>query len=245
MRMAVNSNIQFSSLTRIRRGVRDPGIFLYAAAVLLIIAAFLGSRKLRTAFFWPSLLLAFTLFNPYLFPFLFLRWPELIEQYYSTFWAVPVTMILGASAVVVAWRFQKIWARTLVLLAAAALIAAGAVPSIRAYRHIVMPSNFMKSDPELVTLCDYIADYSEMDHPLVAFEREDFADEAAAYDPSIRISDLLYTPGAEESGEVGRTNGEQFIIISKQNKALAASVKQAGYRAVAHTPDSLVFVPRD
>ena len=231
-----------SFLYKTIQGYQEPGIIFYAALVLLIIAAIFGGRKVRCVFFWPVLILALTLFNPYLFPYLFVKWPSLIEQYYSGLWTIPTALIIGASAAVLAWRFRAVWAKFLVLFAAAALLIAGAVPAVNTYRHIVIPSNFMKADAELVTLCDYVAEKSESDHPKVAFEREDFALEAAAYDADLRISDLF---AGEEQDTLGQTNGEQFIIIRKENKELGKQLKSAGFRAVASTPDSLVFVPRE
>ena len=50
-----------------KKGLR----WLAILAAVVMIAATLGGRKVRCAFFWPVVILAATVFNPYVFPFFF------------------------------------------------------------------------------------------------------------------------------------------------------------------------------
>lgn len=219
------------------------GVFLYAAFVMLIPASVFGGRRVRAVFLWPLLILAVTAFNPYVFPWLFIHYQQLIEEYYKFLWVVPVLLMIACGAVLIAFRFRSKLVKFLVFLAFCALLALGAVPRITEYVNYSLPGNAMKADAELLTLCDYILENAPTDTPLVAFERLDFAQEAAAYNASIRISDLLIPPESGEA-EITRSNGEDFIVIGKDSAALPARLKELGYRACAETPESLVFVPR-
>lgn len=217
---------------------------MYAGAVLLILAAVFGGRKMRCAFFWPFILLALTVFNPYVFPILFIEQQGLVAQYYSFLWAVPVLLAASAGVLAVAFRFKKRWISAAIIIASAAAAIFFGTPEVSSYVDIMLPVNAMKADAELVTLCGYIMDHSLSESPLVAFERADFAEEAMAYDAAIRISGLLTEEGGEGDGGL-HFQGEDYVVIGMGSKETEELLKEAGYHSIAHTPDSRIFVPEN
>ena len=219
-------------------GYQAPGYFLFFAAGLLVAAAIFGGKQFRIVFLWPFVILCATVFNPYLFPLLFERWPELIEEYYRFLWLIPAFLLIGGGFALIAFKFRSKAAKFLLILTFAAGILLLAVPSLRSYREIPLPANSLKADPELITLCDYIAGESETDTPVIAFEREDFAKEAVAYNPSIRISSALYSPGG--AGNL-KNDGVNFCVIAKSRPAMEEKLQSLGYRAIAHTPENMIF----
>ena len=76
-----------------------PCVFLYAAAVLLIVSVITGGKRARAAFLWPAAVLAATVFNPYVFPLLLSIRAEIVEHYFEFLWAVPATLIIAGGAV--------------------------------------------------------------------------------------------------------------------------------------------------
>lgn len=216
---------------------QEPSYFLYAAAFLFLAAAVTGGRRVRLALIWPALILFATVFNPYLFPVLFVEQGKLVEKYYMFLWALPAVFVAAAGVTALACRFSLKPARALLYAGALAALVLTGTPKLTAYTDILLPASLMKADPELVTICEYLSGNASLDNPLVAFERRDFAEEAMAFDASLRISGIL--DGREPSEVV--PGGEDYIVLKTNSGALAERLHEFGYREIAHTPDSFVF----
>ena len=219
---------------------QKPSYFLVAAAMLLVVAAIFEGRKVRCAFVWPLLILAVTVFNPYIFPFLFVEQGRLVEKYYMFLWTVPVTLIIGCGIISCIRHIPVKWLRPVVFAGALAAIAFFGTPKLISYVDVVLPSDLMKADPELVTICGYLSGHADTVSPLVAFERRDFAEEAMELDASIRISGMLEgkKPSEIEAEEV------DFAVIGANSEDVAKRLAELGMVRIAHTPDSYVFAPK-
>ena len=169
-----------------------PCVFLYAAAVLLIVSVITGGKRARAAFLWPAAVLAATVFNPYVFPLLLSIRAEIVEHYFEFLWAVPATLIIAGGAVAAIFRIQNKAVHVLLFTAGVVLLMVFGIPSLGSGLNVNVSGDFTKADAEVMYLCDYITSHADKDRPYVAFDDPHCATEAMMYDASIRISDLFY-----------------------------------------------------
>ncbi len=224
---------------------QEPCFFLFGALGVLLAASLFSGRRFRSAFLWPLLMLAVSVFNPYVFP-LFLRpGPEVVEQYYRFLWCVPVPLLIGGGCAIIVFRVRPPWLKVLLYTVPAALILFFGTYFTMSGKEMTLPSNLMKADEELVALCDYIFANTLTDSPLVAFEDERLAEEAPAYDPSIRISDFF----VDEEGESRKprdleASGEDFIVVRADGR-MERAVKRLDYKLVGRTKESCIYAGKN
>ena len=221
-----------------------PCVFLYAAAVLLIVSVITGGKRARAAFLWPAVVLAATVFNPYVFPLLLSIRAEIVEHYFEFLWAVPATLIIAGGAVAAIFRIQNKAVHVLLFTAGVVLLMFFGIPSLGSGLNVNVSGDFTKADAEVMYLCDYITSHADKDRPYVAFDDPHCATEAMMYDASIRISDLFYGAqlqdgNAAEAGASGESSAgtvrEDFIVISTSNLQLGDRLADLGYQDVLWT----------
>ena len=196
-----------------------PCVFLYAAAVLLIVSVITGGKRARAAFLWPAAVLAATVFNP-------------------------ATLIIAGGAAAAIFRIKNKAVHVLIFTVCVVLLMVFGTPSLGNGLNVNVSGDFTKADAEVMYLCDYIRSHADKDRPCVAFDNPNCATEAMMYDASIRISDLFYGAqlqdgNAVEAGASGESSAgtvrEDFIVISTSNLQLGDRLADLGYQDVLWT----------
>lgn len=103
-----------------------PGFFLAVSGVALILILFFGKREGRGAFFYPVLLFALTILNPFVFPYLTGLHTDLSENFYYVICIIPYELICACAILKVSGKVRnKAGAFLCFVLLTGAAIAAG------------------------------------------------------------------------------------------------------------------------
>lgn len=217
----------------------------YAAGIALVCAALFGRRGGRTAFLYPALIFAGTVFNPFILEYLFSFFPSFREKFANAGHAIPVWLLITAGIAFVIMRFRSAALRALLITAYITAVFAAVRPSSEDLGKIRIPGSVLMSDQELADICGYIRDVSTHDVLTVAFENEEYRVEVRRYDASIVPSDLfadLSDLGNEEILKKRiRETGTDYIVTEKDGES-SRMLDEIGIRKSAYTESSCIYV---
>lgn len=219
--------------------------FLFIFLLMLVLTAIFGKKKGRTTLLWPFVILALTIFNPYVFPLIFRADTSLEEDYYQCLWLVPVAIIMAFGITLLIWKFKaSVWRFLVAAVFAAAVLVTG-TPSLAAAMEVQFPENVYMTDGEIVSVCDYLDQKAEKDTPAVAFESEDDQNEARAYDASLLPSDILRDK--DKAGDVSsfRTaaaadDAPDYFVVQKGGDA-EKLLENAGLSPLASAGSRIIY----
>lgn len=218
---------------------------LFIFLLMLVITAIFGKKKGRTALLWPFVILALTIFNPYVFPLIFRADTSLEEDYYQCLWLVPFAIVMAFGAVLIIWKCRAaIWRFLVAAVFAAAVLVTG-TPSLAAAMEVNLPQNVYRTDAEIVSVCDYLDQKSEKDTPVVAFAREDDQNEARAYDAALLPSDILRDTSVTEDVTAFRNaasdgDAADYFVVRKDSDA-AKILEKAGLSPLAASGSMIIY----
>ena len=159
--------------------------YLLLYVLLLIYIALKGSREWKRIFLYPSIVLLFTVYNPF-FPLIIDRIFDINKEYYRFLWITPIYALLPAAAVVYITKERKSVGRMIAVFAGVLLIFAGL--GSFTYANGYQPrQNAYKIPDEVIAVSRMIRNNTDMKFP-VAIMARDMHREIRQYDPSILLA---------------------------------------------------------
>lgn len=190
-----------SILNSLAEAYEGPCLFLYAAIAGLVLLAVFGGRKSRALLLYPCVILMCTVFNPLILDAFYSGAENEADFHIVFFWAVPVVLIIAASAVAPGSALTNPFLRVLPAGLVIVLAIITGVPGISAYENVSLPSNLLKADPQLVSLIGFMDKKSTSDTYSAAFENRALCYGAEEYSAEIVISDLFLNDSDTENEE--------------------------------------------
>ena len=226
------------------KGYQSPTYFLYAAGAAVILAAVFAKRRGRLLFLYPVLILALTVFNPFLLSVLFERVGKAEEKYPSLLVMIPVAFVLAGGVTAAAFAFKNYLVRALILVAACGLIVVTGTPSFLNFFSFELPSNYQMLDQETVKICDYILEHSSKDLSRVAFEDELLRGEAREYTAQIAVAEIFGDSDealdAEALKEKLTELAPDYIVVKKDGE-MPGLLEKAGASQAAYTDGQYIY----
>lgn len=214
--------------------------FLAAALAGIIFLSVMRGRRARTAFLYPLLFLAVSVFNPVLLFPIFVSHPEFGSQYYNFFWILPVPFLIAGAA---AWALDHLGNGVLraVLAAAACVLVLGA--GYQGWMNPdgpLFPRNPDKTEAEAEMVGSVITAQSRSDFPKAAFEDE-LAPKVRRSHPFV-LASFSGIPADQEDvllAEIEATDTEFLVAVTGSGTDLA--IRELGFPLLAETASHSVF----
>lgn len=214
--------------------------FLAAAVAGIIFLSVMRGRRARTAFLYPLLFLAVSVFNPVLLFPIFASHPEFGSQYYNFFWILPVPFVIAGA---LAWALDHLGSgvlRAVLAAAACALILGAGHQGWMDPDGPLLPRSFEKTEAEAELVGGVIAAKSRSDFPKAAFEDE-LAPKVRRCNPSV-LASFTGIPADQEDvllAEIEATDTEFLVAVtgSETDRAL----RELGFPLLAETASHSVF----
>lgn len=182
----------FDLLIKTMDSMQVPGFFLAVSAVALVLILFTGGRKGRGAFFYPALLFALTILNPYVFPYLIGTDTVLSTNFYFVICAIPFEMICAYAILSASRRAKnKGLAFFIFVLLTGGAMAAGsglASPFGTAEGALTYDISTLNNVPESKQIADYLSKKMTTDSLSAWTDVSGLDYEIRGYDPSICFS---------------------------------------------------------
>ena len=223
--------------------------FLVYFFIGLIWTAFDRSQKEPRVFWYYTVVLGLTVYNPFLVRYLL---PRFVENavYYRFFWALPVVWAVAYYMTrLVAGRAKK-WSRLAAAAALFALIGVTASANETVLSGLRLPSNIYKVPDEVVEACDLIhQDYQGEGEPKAVFTF-DLEVYVRQYDASIRLSidreTRLYYNGSQTVGnpQYSKSYTRKKRILDVINSAEEVPMEQFK-RAMHQTRTRYLVIPEE
>lgn len=208
-------------------------------------------RKQREArvFWYYTIVLGLTVYNPFLVRYLV---PRFVENavYYRFFWALPVTVAVAYYMTRLVACCSRRWTKLAAAAGLLLLIGVTASANDNVLDHLRLPSNIYKVPDEVVQACDLIhEDYQGEGEPKAVFTF-DLEVYVRQYDASIRLSidreTRLYYNGSQTVGNP--ENNKDYLrkkrILDVINSTEEVPLKQFK-RAMHQTRTRYLVIPRE
>ncbi|MDO5344273.1 MAG: hypothetical protein Q4E91_00805 [Lachnospiraceae bacterium] len=222
--------------------------FVYFAAGLIWTAVDKKQKEARV-FWYYTIVLGLTVYNPLLVRYLVPRWIE-STVYYRFFWVLPVTIAVAYDMTLLISKCGRRWLK--LCAAAVLLVLIGTTASVNetVLDHLQPPSNIYKVPDEVVQACALIhEDYKGEGEPKAVFTF-DLEVYVRQYDASIRLSidreTRLYYNGSQTVGnpENSKTYKRKKRILDVINSAEEVPIKQF-QRAMHQTRTRYLVIPAE
>lgn len=202
----------FSYLMKTLNWYEKPGYFLVLSACALVLIMIFGKRKGRTVFVYPFLIMAASLYNPYVFPYIFGQKPELMKTYYQAFYLVPCGCLVAAAAVFTASRMKKkVFSVLTVLVFTLAVILAGSGLEISAVS-LASPLDWESDSTEITSMIRTIRQDGGQGELTVSFEDSLLSAEVRSMDAGIEASDYLSSVLKKEELLSGTDLPDYYVV---------------------------------
>lgn len=173
-----------------------------------IFAVCFGKRKISRMFFWYTVFLAVTVYNPLAVKIVVPRL-NFTNEYYRFFWILPVVPVIAYYMVELIAKVKEKWKKGLCLAAILIACAVIGTPLDGVVTDFSMIENIYKVPNALPAVCDVIHADSESENPKVVFENG-LNNVARQYDASLYLvlyrDAVLFRAGSTVTKKYGDDN---------------------------------------
>lgn len=192
--------------------------WLYALLSILCLIIFIRYKKKNALFLfgWYPLILALTVYNPFLMNTVIEKM-GFESEYYRFFWLLPVNFLLAYGAVEFISSTRKVWKKAVIAAVFFGSVLICHKESVLDVLDLSLPQNVYKAEDDLLAISEIIHRDSTEEQPTVALPLE-YNLQARQYDPSLKLSierdKMLYWLGSTTVGSYSAEN-KKYLYQSR------------------------------